>query len=97
MLYTPWVENGKKVPFVNPESWFTITLPFSDSEDYEGKTLQDVLNSITNAGYKQWGPWFENIDISKEIVSEPTGVTVYFDNLRVVPLDTPAYSEYGDE
>ncbi|KAA6344676.1 hypothetical protein EZS27_007697 [termite gut metagenome] len=97
MLYTPWVENAQKVPFVNPGSWFTITLPFSDSKDYEGKTFQDVLNSISSASYAQWGPWFDNIDVNKEILCEPTNVTVYFDNLRVVPLDTPAYSEYGDE
>jgi hypothetical protein len=99
MLYTPWVENEQKVPFVNPGSWFTITLPFSDSSDYKEKTFQDVINSVTSASYPQWGPWFDNMDIDKELglVCEPTSVIVYFDNLRVVPLDTPTYSEYGDE
>jgi hypothetical protein len=96
MLYTPWLENGKKVPFINPGSWFTITLPFSDSEDYAGKTFQDVLASISSASYDQWGPWFDNIDID-DIACEPTDVTIYFDNLRVVPLDTPTYTDYPEE
>ncbi|KAA6313840.1 hypothetical protein EZS27_035450, partial [termite gut metagenome] len=67
-----------------------------DSDDYKEKTFQDVINSVKSASYAQWGPWFDNIDID-DIACESTGVTVYFDNLRIVPLDTPSYSDYGDE
>ncbi|MDR2292334.1 MAG: glycan-binding surface protein [Prevotellaceae bacterium] len=97
MLYRPWYRNGAIVPFENPDCWYTITLPFSDSDDYSGKTFADVVASMTAATYKQSGPWFHNIGIQDVFEPEATEVKVYFDNLRVVPLDTPVYDEFGDE
>jgi hypothetical protein len=85
------------VPFENPGCWYTITLPFSDSDDYSGKTFADVVASMTSAQYKQSGPWFHNIGIPDVFEPLDTNVKVYFDNLRVVPLDTPVYDEFGDE
>ncbi|MDR2065501.1 MAG: glycan-binding surface protein [Prevotellaceae bacterium] len=96
MLYRPWYKNGAVVPFENPGCWYTVTLPFNDSEDYAGKTFADVVASMVAASYKQAGPWFHNIGI-KDVHEPDTNVKIYFDNLRVVPLDTPAYDEFGDE
>ncbi|MDR2650946.1 MAG: glycan-binding surface protein [Prevotellaceae bacterium] len=97
MLYRPWYRNGAIVPFENPGCWYTVTLPFGDSDDYSGKTFADVVASMANASYKQAGPWFHNIGIADVFEPEATEVKVYFDNLRVVPLDTPVYDEFGDE
>jgi hypothetical protein len=97
MLYRPWYSNGAIVPFENPGCWYTITLPFGDSNDYSGKTFADVVTSMANASYKQAGPWFHNIGVADVFEPVATTVKVYFDNLRVVPLDTPVYDEFGDE
>jgi hypothetical protein len=97
MIYRPWYVNEKVVPFQNPGCWFTVTLPFSLSEDYEGKTFGDVVNSMMNATYKQSGPWFHNIAVPDVFDPVATNVKVYFDNLRVVPLNTPTYSDFPEE
>ena len=96
MIYRPWYQNDAVVPFQNPGYWFTITLPFSDSGDYDGKTFADVVASMTNAAYKQSGPWFHNIGVTDVIEPVATNVKVYFDNLRVVPLNTPTYSDFPE-
>jgi hypothetical protein len=97
MIYRPWYVNEKVVSFQNPGCWFTITLPFSLSEDYKGKTFGDVVTSMVNATYKQSGPWFHNIGVTDVFDPVATTVKVYFDNLRVVPLNTPTYSDFPDE
>ena len=98
MIYQPVYLNGSYniAAFENPGCWFTITLPFSLSADYEGKTLDDVVASMSAASYKQAGPWFENTGITD--VFEPVSATgkVYFDNIRFVPLTVPAYSDFPD-
>ncbi|MDR0824449.1 MAG: glycan-binding surface protein [Prevotella sp.] len=102
MIYRPWYKDAAVVPFENPGCWFTITLPFSDSSDYEGKTFDDVVSSMVKASYKQAGPWFHNIGVpgasGQPAIVEPeaTTVKIYFDNIRVVPLDTPVYDEFGN-
>jgi hypothetical protein len=72
-------------------------LPFSLSADYDKKTLDDVVASMSAAAYKQAGPWFENSGITD--VFDPVAATekVYFDNIRFVPLNTPTYSDFPDE
>jgi hypothetical protein len=99
MLYQPVYVNGayNAEAFVNPGAWFTITLPFSLSSDYEGKTLDDVVASMSAASYKQAGPWFENSGITD--IFDPVIATekVYFDNIRFVPLTAPEYSDFPDE
>ncbi|MBL4560751.1 MAG: hypothetical protein JKX79_07160 [Labilibaculum sp.] len=104
MIYRPWYENDAVVPFENPGYWFTVTFPFSDSEDYEGGTFSDVLASMVAASYKQSGPWFHNIGLPSDTEGEPdivestaTDVKIYFDNLRVVPLNAPTYSDFPDD
>ncbi|GET23020.1 glycan-binding surface protein [Prolixibacter denitrificans] len=94
MIYRPWYVNGTVVPFENPGYWFTITLPFSDSEDYVGKTFGDVVTSMADAAYQQSGPWFHNIGVPDVVEPTATNVKIYFDNLRVVPLNTPSYSDF---
>lgn len=96
MIYRPWYQNDAVVPFENPGCWFTITLPFSDSGDYEGKTFGDVVASMANASYKQAGPWFHNIGVTDVVEPVATDVKVYFDNLRVVPLGTPTFSDFPE-
>ncbi|MDN5305349.1 MAG: hypothetical protein PWQ53_8 [Bacteroidota bacterium] len=97
MIYRPWYVNEKIIQFENPGCWFTITLPFSLSEDYNGKTFGDVVTSMANASYKQAGPWFHNIGVADVFDPVATNVKIYFDNLRVVPLNTPTYSDFPDE
>jgi len=99
MLYAPIYSGGKKVEFNNPDEWFTVTFPFSDSPDFAGLTFNDVLAQAQAAvtdKYNQWGPWFCN-DTYNGVESESTNVVIYFDNIRVVPLTTPAYSDFPDE
>ena len=97
MIYQPIYVNNAVVPFETPGSWFTITLPFGSSPDFEGKTLDDVIAQMNAASYKQCGPWFENSGIRD--VFDPVTATqkVYFDNIRIVPLNTPVYSDFPDE
>jgi hypothetical protein len=99
MLYQPvYVGNTyDKAAFVNPGCWFTITLPFSLSSDFEGKTLGDVIAQMSEASYKQAGPWFENSGIADVFDPVPATGKVHFDNIRVVPLNTPTYSDFPDE
>ncbi|GHV56142.1 hypothetical protein FACS1894182_02100 [Bacteroidia bacterium] len=97
MIYQPVYENNKVVPFVNPGCWFTVTLPFSLSADFEGKTLGDIITQMSAATYKQSGPWFENSGISGVFDAVPATEKVYFDNIRFVPLTTPVYSDFPDE
>ncbi|MDR3339214.1 MAG: glycan-binding surface protein [Candidatus Symbiothrix sp.] len=99
MLYQPVYVNGvhSAEAFVNPGAWFTVTLPFGLSSDYEGKTLDDVIASMSAASYKQAGPWFENSGISDVFDAVPATEKVYFDNIRFVPLTTPTYSDFPDE
>ena len=99
MTYAPWESFGKRVPFENPGCWHTVTLPFSESKDFEKSTFSDILAQVQIAvtdKYNQWGPWFDN-DKYNDVEPENTGVVIYFDNLRVVPLTTPTYSDFEDE
>jgi hypothetical protein len=99
MLYQPVYLNGvyNKAAFENPGCWFTVTLPFSLSADFEGKTLGDIVAQMSSASYKQAGPWFENSGIAEVFDAVPATEKVYFDNIRVVPLNTPTYSDFPDE
>jgi len=105
MVYQPVYPNGAaydQTAFVNPGCWFTITLPFSSSADFKGKTLGDVLAQMAAATYQQSGPWFENSglkDASGNSIFDPVPATekIYFDNIRIVSLSTPSYSDFTDE
>jgi hypothetical protein len=98
MLYRPVYVNDAYSPasFENPGCWFTVTLPFGLSADYEGKTLDDVVASMSAASYKQAGPWFENSGIQDVFDAVPATEKVYFDNIRFVPLTTPTYSDFPE-
>jgi len=107
MVYQPIYPNGAAYDpsaFVNPGCWFTITLPFSSSADFTGKTLGDVLAQMALASYQQSGPFFENSGLADPNDSSislfdavPATEKIYFDNIRVVPLSTPSYSDFPDE
>lgn len=104
MLYQPIYPNGTAMDaslFVNPGCWFTITLPFSLSADFVGKTLGDVIAQMNQAKYLQTGPFLENSGIKNgdAVVFAPVTATekIYFDNIRIVPLTTPTYSDFPDE
>ena len=97
MLYVPWESFGKIVPFENPGCWYTVTFPFSDSKDFETSTFADILAQVQIAVTdkdNQWGPWLCN-DKYNDIEPKATDVVIYFDNLRVVPLTTPTYSDFN--
>jgi len=97
MIYAPWAsaESGRVV-VENPGSWYTITLPFSESSDFNGKDLSAVMAQIAEASYDQCGPWLENGTING-VESEPTNLNIYIDNIRIVPLTVPAYSDFPDD
>ncbi|MDR0799655.1 MAG: glycan-binding surface protein [Dysgonamonadaceae bacterium] len=99
MFYAPWESFGKRIPFENPGCWYTVTIPFSESSDFKNATFADILAQVQVAvsdKYNQWGPWLDN-DKYNDIEAEATDVVIYFDNLRIVPLDTPTYSDFEDE
>ncbi|MDR0812216.1 MAG: glycan-binding surface protein [Paludibacter sp.] len=100
MLYEPVYVGGKynKDAFVNPGCWFTVTLPFSASADFDGKLLADVLAQMAQAQYQQAGPHFINTGISNVFDAVPATEKIYFDNIRVVPLTAaPAFSDFPEE
>ncbi|KAA6345489.1 hypothetical protein EZS27_006939 [termite gut metagenome] len=108
--YVPWIVGKEIVPF-QTEGWKTVTIPlnklysFSD-DDY---TFEDVLARREAATYSNFGFYFENSDFTLknitgndsddtvEFPSAPTSVQVYTDNWRVVPLDTPTYTDFPEE
>jgi len=100
MVYQPVYPDGTSYDaeaFVNPDCWFTITLPFGASADFAGKTLGDVIAQMSAASYKQCGPWFENSGITDVFDAVAATEKVYFDNIRFVPLAAPTYSDFPDE
>ena len=100
MIYQPVYVNDVYdiTAFENPGSWFTITLPFSLSADFEGKTLDDVIALMIHAEkYFQSGPWFENSGIPDVFTPITATQKIYFDNIRLVPLVAPEYSDFPDE
>jgi hypothetical protein len=107
MLYQPVYIDGKVYDlnaFINPGCWFTITLPFGSSVDFSGNTFGDVLAQVIVANvekYAQIGPWFQNKGITEgeTVIFAPLPATekIYFDNIRIVPLTKPAYSDFPDE
>lgn len=101
MTWSPVYPEGVRTPaaFVNPGCWFTVTLPFSlGTEDFGGKTIGDVVTQMAGAAYKQCGPWLDNNGASlPDGVSVTAEEKIYFDNIRVVPLAVPAYSDYPED
>jgi len=93
LVYAPWEVDGARVPFENPGNWFTITMPFSDSQDFVGTDFQGILSLLSTVTYAQAGPWLENGPVNG-VAAESTNVNIYFDNIRIVPLNTPTYSDY---
>ena len=99
MLYAPWESFGKRISFDNPGCWYTVTFPFGDSKDFAESTFADILAQVQIAvsdRYNQWGPWLCN-DTYNDVEAENTNVVIYFDNLRIVPLTTPTYSDFENE
>jgi hypothetical protein len=112
--YVPWIDNKEVVPF-ETEGWVTVTVPFSDfygfSEPEEGEefTFEDVLAAREGATYKNFGIYFENSDFNlgqltgndadaeTEFAGSAFTLNVYTDNWRVVPLEQPEYSDFPDE
>jgi hypothetical protein len=111
--YVPWIVEKEVVPF-ETDGWVTVTIPFSEfyafSEPEEGEafTFEDVLLARENATYKNFGFYFENSDFTladvtgndsdeTEFISSETSVDVYTDNWRVVPLEQPVYTDFPAE
>lgn len=106
--YVPWLtSDGKVVPF-KTNGWQTVTIPlnklYSYSDATKSFTFEDVLAYREAATYKNFGLWFENLDIKLSdatgqsgdavLASSATSVSVYTDNWRIVSLDTPTYSDF---
>lgn len=95
LIYAPWESFGRRVPVVNPGFWFTITLPFNLSEDFLETDFQYVMSTVKTAPFAQSGPWLENGNIN-DAPSEATTLNVFFDNIRIVPLTTPTFSDFSE-
>lgn len=104
LMYAPWVsasnlfatEGGTRVAVENPGCWHTITLPFTQHTDFDDLDLAGILAEVATASYAQGGPWFENGDVAG-VKSEDSNLNVYFDNMRIVPLTGPTYSDFNDD
>ncbi|MDR1654233.1 MAG: glycan-binding surface protein [Prevotellaceae bacterium] len=101
-LYEPVYVGGayNKAAFVNPNCWFTITLPLDNMEVQDGvtiATLGDLIAQMSKASYKQMGPHFVNDGIKDVFDAVAATQKIHFDNIRVVPLAAPAYSDFPDE
>lgn len=75
-------------------------------------TFQDVIASRTAATYQNFGFYFENSSIklsqltgethdpdtefASEEITSPDNLKIYIDNWRIVPIQTPAYSDFGE-
>lgn len=108
--YVPWIVDKKAVPF-QTTGWTTVTIPFSKFYKFSDGdfTFEDILVERETASYANFGIYFENSNIKlnnvtgdsgdaeTEFASAATTVKVYTDNWRVVPLSTPAYSDFPDE
>jgi hypothetical protein len=107
----PWL-NGKTIEPFQTTGWQTVTIPFSEfyalSDIKKSFTFEDVLKAREKAKYSNFGIFINNSDIKlsnvtgnssdeTEFASSPTSVNIYVDNLRVVSLDAPAYSDFPDE
>ncbi len=69
-------------------------------------TYQFILDRRANASYYNFGFYFENSDITldkitgnsadekTEFISTATSVQIYIDNVRIVPLNTPEYTDF---
>jgi hypothetical protein len=107
--YVPWVTNGVVVPF-QTTGWVTVTIPFSSFYAYSDAnstfTFENILSARETSNYQNFGIYFENSDIklsnitgntkdaNTTLSSSATSVSVYTDNWRVVPINTPTYQDY---
>ncbi len=98
MIYQPVYVDNKydKSAFQNPGAWFTITLPFSSSPDFEGKTLNEIIAQMNAATYKQCGPWFENSGIADVFEAVTATQKINFDNIRIVPLAARTFDDFAN-
>ncbi|MDO5421226.1 MAG: glycan-binding surface protein [Bacteroides sp.] len=81
----------------------------STSDELAKLTYQFVLDRRAKASYCNFGFYFENADFtlmnltgnssdeSTVFVSQASQAEIYIDNVRIVPLNTPAYSDFPDE
>ena len=109
--YVPWIVDREVVPF-QTDGWVTVTIPFSSfyafSDPNEDFTFEDVLLTRAGAAWQNFGIYFENSDFTlanvtrnnadtREFPSSPTSVSVYTDNWRIVPLETPIFSDFPED
>ncbi len=76
-------------------------------------TLQDVIASRNGATYPNFGFYFENstftlskltgkeqepdTEFTSNDIQSSENLKIYIDNWRIVPIQTPAYSDFGEE
>lgn len=109
--YVPWIDGKEVVPF-QTEGWITVTVPFNKFYAFSAAdgnfTFEDVLVAREGAQWKNFGIFFENSDFklsdvtrnnsdTQEFASSATSVRVYTDNWRVVPLETPEFSDFPED
>jgi hypothetical protein len=82
---------------------------FATNKNLASLTFADVVGLRDKASYKNFGFYFENSDFTLdkvtgkesdatvEFLSKETSVRVYVDNWRVVPLNTPVYSDFPSD
>lgn len=107
--YIPWLAGSEKVPF-KTLGWTTVTVPLNHFYKFskEQHTFNDILVFKERASYKNFGMFFNNNDFtlkditkknadeSVEFPSSATSVKVFVDNFRLVSLEAPVYSDFGE-
>lgn len=81
----------------------------STNADLAELTYQFMLDRRSSASYCNFGFYFENSDFTLKnitgkdadeataFVSSASEAQIYIDNVRVVPMDTPTYTDFPDE
>ena len=81
----------------------------STNSDVANLTYQFLLDRRAAASYCNFGFYFENSDFtldkvtgnssdaSKEFLSSASSATIYIDNVRIVPMDSPEYTDFPED
>ncbi|MCI1648501.1 MAG: glycan-binding surface protein [Bacteroides sp.] len=80
----------------------------SQNSDAANLTYQFILDRRSSASYCNFGLYYENSDFTldkitgnsadetTEFLSSASSAQIYIDNVRIVPLSTPAYTDYPE-
>lgn len=105
--WVPWLdrETGKVTPFTTGSRWQTVTIPLSEFGNYTNKdkawTFKNVIDDKNGGSYRNFGFLFVNPDLkySEDLTYTATGISglkIYVDNFRLVPITAKSVSDFDD-